>query len=97
MASARMTKRGEGGGDSVGYDYCARKKATLQHCEWLRPRGLGGCTIQIPPVVKLRHSKAVVSTQVGWRALLLLWSLTPLLWLFAGQVQAVACWYLTDK
>ena len=25
----------------------------------------------------------------GWRALLVLWSLTPLLWSFAGQIQAV--------
>ena len=29
-------------------------------------------------------------------ALLLLWSLTPLLWSFAGQVQAVVRWYVTD-
>ena len=33
----------------------------------------------------------------GWRALLLLWSLIPLLWSFAGQLQAVVCWYVTDK
>ena len=38
-------------------------KATQHHCEWLRPRGLGGCIIQVPPVVKLRHSKVVVSRQ----------------------------------
>ena len=38
-------------------------KATQQHCEWLRPRGLEGCIIQVPPVVKLRHSKVVVSRQ----------------------------------
>ena len=34
-------------------------KATQQHCEWLRPRGLEGCTIQVPPVVNLRHSEVV--------------------------------------
>ena len=38
-------------------------KATQQHCEWLRPRGLEGCIIQVPPVVKLRHAKVVVSRQ----------------------------------
>ena len=90
-------------------------KATQQRCEWLRPRGLEGCIIQVPPVVKLRHLKVVVSRQYprknpvvacirpriasfgvfypektlwrnvcGWRALLLLWSLNPLLWSFAG-------------
>ena len=37
-------------------------KATQQHCEWLRPRGLEGCIIQVP-VVKLRHAKVVVSRQ----------------------------------
>ena len=36
-------------------------KATQQHCEWLRPRGLEGCSTQVPPVVKLRHSNVVVS------------------------------------
>ena len=30
-------------------------------CEWLRPRGLEGCILQVPPVVELRHSKVVVS------------------------------------
>ena len=25
-------------------------KATQQHCEWLRPRGVEGCIIQVPPV-----------------------------------------------
>ena len=95
-------------------------KATQHHCEWLRPRGLEGCIIQVHPVVKLRHGTVVVSRQYprkklvvacirprtalfrvflpekilwrnvcGWRALLLLWSLTPLLWSFGGQVQAV--------
>ena len=94
-------------------------KATQQYCEWLRPRGLEGCITQVPPVVKLRHAKVMVSRQYsrkkpavacicprialfgvffpektltnvcGWRALLLLWSLTPLLWSFAGQAQAV--------
>ena len=38
-------------------------KATQQHCEWLRPWGLEGCIIQVPPVVKLRHVKVVVSRQ----------------------------------
>ena len=38
-------------------------KATQQHCEWLRPRGLEGCIIQVPPVVKRRHAKVVVSRQ----------------------------------
>ena len=38
-------------------------KATQQHCEWLRPRGLEGCIIQVPPVVKLRHAKVVVGRQ----------------------------------
>ena len=36
-------------------------KATQQHCEWLGPRGLEGCIIQVPPVVKLRHAKVVAS------------------------------------
>ena len=75
--------------------------------------------IIVPPVVKLRHAKVVVSRQyprkkpvsgmhsswyrIVWClfsredslekfrrcALLLLWSLTPLLWSFAGQVQAI--------
>ena len=30
-------------------------KAAQQHCEWMRPWGLAGCIIQVPPVVKLRH------------------------------------------
>ena len=38
-------------------------KSTQQYCEWLRPRGLDGCVIQVPPVVKLSHSKVVVSKQ----------------------------------
>ena len=29
--------------------------------------------------------------------MLLLWFLAPLLWSFAPQVQAVVCWYVTDK
>ena len=42
----------------------APEKATQQHCEWLRPRGLEGCIIQVPPpVVKLRHARAVVGRQ----------------------------------
>ena len=41
----------------------AQEKATQQHCEWLRPRGLEGRIIQVPPVVKLRHAKVVVSRQ----------------------------------
>ena len=41
----------------------APEKATKQHCEWLRPRSLEDCIIQVPPVVKLRHSKVVVSRQ----------------------------------
>ena len=42
----------------------APEKATQQHCEWLRPRGLESCILQVPPpVVKLRHSKVVVSRQ----------------------------------
>ena len=42
----------------------APEKATQQHCEWLRPRGLEGCIVQVPPpVVKLRHTKVVVSRQ----------------------------------
>ena len=92
-------------------------KATEQHCEWLRPRGLEGCIIQVPPVVKLRYAKVrkyprkkpvmgctrprialfgvffpektLWRNVCGRRALLLLWSLTPLLWSFAGQVQAI--------
>ena len=40
------------------------EKPTQQHCEWLRPRGLEGCILQVPPpVVKLRHAKVVVSKQ----------------------------------
>ena len=39
-------------------------KATQQHCERLRPRGLEGCIIQVPPVViQLRHAKVLVSRQ----------------------------------
>ena len=38
-------------------------KAAQQHCEWLRPRGLEGCIVQVPPVVKLRYAKVVVSRQ----------------------------------
>ena len=61
VASARMTKRG--GGSSSDYDICARKP-TQHHCEWLRPRGVEGCIIQVPLlVVKLRHAKVVVSRQ----------------------------------
>ena len=77
--------------------------------------------MSVPPAVKLRHAKVVVSRQYPRQkpvngmhssrivpyafgvffprgdvsakyrrcALLLLWSLTPLLWSFAGQVQAV--------
>ena len=41
----------------------AAGKATQQHCEWLRSRGLKGCIIQVLPVVKLRHAKVVVSIQ----------------------------------
>ena len=99
------------------------EKDTLQHCGWLRPRGLEGSIEQVPPVVELRPAKVVELDSIhrrnqrwhafipvtqclvffftrktlwrntggvcGWRALLLLWSLTPLLWSFAGQVQAV--------
>ena len=40
----------------------ATGKATEQYCEGLRPRGLEGCNIQVRlPVVKLRHTKVVVS------------------------------------
>ena len=39
------------------------EKATQQHCEWMRPRGLEGCIIQVPAVVQLRHSKVVASRQ----------------------------------
>ena len=38
-----MTKQGGGSSD---YDYCPRK-ATQQHCEWLRPGGLEGGIIQV--------------------------------------------------
>ena len=38
-------------------------KATQQHCVWLRPRGLEGCIIQVPPVAKLRHAKVAVARQ----------------------------------
>ena len=38
-------------------------KATQQHCEWLRPWGVEGCIIQVPPAVKLRHAKVVVNRQ----------------------------------
>ena len=43
----------------------APEKAAQQHCEGLRPRGLEGCILQVPPpvVVKLRHAKVVVSRQ----------------------------------
>ena len=116
MASSRITKRGE----VVRIPISAPGKATQQHCKWLLPRGLQGCIIQVPPVVKLRHAKLAVGKQYprekpvvacirpriafvgvcfsgkysfenvcGWHALLLLWSLTPLLWSFAGQVKDV--------
>ena len=67
VSSARMTKRGGGSSD---YDYCARKSHT-QHCEWLRPRGLEGCIIQVPPVVKLRHAKVVLGRQYPRKKLVL--------------------------
>ena len=38
-------------------------KATQQHCEWLRPRGLKDCITQIPPAVKLIHLKVVAGGQ----------------------------------
>ena len=61
MASARMTKRG---GEVVAMiTNTAPEKATHQHCEWLRPRGLEGCIIQVPPDVKLRHAKVVEGRQ----------------------------------
>ena len=41
----------------------APEKATQQHCEWLRPRGLEGCIFQVLPVVKLRHAKVVLGRQ----------------------------------
>ena len=73
-------------------------KASQQHCEWLRPRGLEGCIIQVPPpVVKLRHSKVVVNRQQDGVHCCGFGPLTPLLRSFAGQVQAVVCWYVTDK
>ena len=56
MASARIRLNEEEVVTSNDYDYCAGK-ATTQHCEWLRPRGLEGCIIQVPPVTKLRHAK----------------------------------------
>ena len=43
--------------------FTAPGKATQQHCEWLRPRGLEGCIIQFLSVFKLRLSKVVVSRQ----------------------------------
>ena len=44
----------------------APEKATQQHCKWLRPRGLEGCILQVPPsVVKLRHAKVVVDSIHG--------------------------------
>ena len=56
-----MTERRGGSSD---YDCCgARKSHTAAFCEWLRPQGLEVCIIPIPPVVKLRHSKVVVSRQ----------------------------------
>ena len=58
VASARMTKRG-GSSNTI----TAPEKATQQHCEWLCLRGLEGCVIQVPPVVKLRHAKVGVSIQ----------------------------------
>ena len=59
MASARMTKRG--GGGSSDYDYCARKSHTtaLRVAASPGPRGL--YYVQVPPLVKLRHTKVVVS------------------------------------
>ena len=62
VASARMTKRG-GIINSSDYTITAPGKATQQHYEWLRPRGIVGCIIQVPPVVKLRLSNVVVSRQ----------------------------------
>ena len=54
MASACMTCEEE----VVVITITAPGKATQQHYEWLHPRGLEGCIMQVPPpVVKLRHSK----------------------------------------
>ena len=55
VASARMTRLNEE--EVVVITIPAPEKATQQHCERLRPRGLEGCIIQVPPVVKLRHAK----------------------------------------
>ena len=61
VASARMAKRGEGSSD---YDYCARKSntAALRVAASPGPRGLYYLQVP-PPVVKLRHTKVVVSRQ----------------------------------
>ena len=47
----------------VVFTIIAPGKATQQHCECLRPRGLKGCIIQAYPVVELRHPKVVVNRQ----------------------------------
>ena len=53
------------------------KAATQQHCEWLRPRRLEGCIIQVPPVVKLRHAKVVVSRQCAQKKPVVAHALVP--------------------
>ena len=60
VASARMTKRG--GGGSSDYSYCAKRSYTAALRVAASP-GPRGDIIQVPPVVKLRHSKVVVSRQ----------------------------------
>ena len=60
VASARIRLNEE---EVVVITITAPGKATQQHCEWLRPRGLEGCIMQAPYVVKLRHWKVVVSGQ----------------------------------
>ena len=60
VASARTTKRGGGSSD---YDYCARKShiAALRVAASPGPRGL--YYTNSSSVVKLRHTKVVVSRQ----------------------------------
>ena len=58
MASARMTKRG--GSVVVVVTTILRQKKPHSS---IASSCLDGCIIQVPPVVKLRHAKVVVSTQ----------------------------------
>ena len=73
------------------------KPHSKQHCGWLRHRCLEGCIVQVPPVVKLRHSKVVVCKPQAGLLCCCCSSLTPLLWSIAGQLHVIVCWYVTEK